>query len=129
MCPVSCVAHHCNGQVFTKCALSPVLLIIVTVKFSPNVPCLLCCSSLYRSSFHQMCPVSRVAHHCNGQVFTKCALSPVLLIIVTVKFSPNVPCLPCCSSLYESSPCSEDSESTWLDGATAVVPNDHDLAR
>ena len=29
----------------------------------------------------------------------------------------------------ESSPSSEDSESIWLDGATAVVPNDHDLAR
>ena len=27
------------------------------------------------------------------------------------------------------SPSSEDSESTWLDGATAVVPNDHDVAR
>ena len=29
----------------------------------------------------------------------------------------------------ESSPSSEDSESTWLDGATAVVRNDRDLAR
>ena len=28
-----------------------------------------------------------------------------------------------------SSPSSEDSESTWLDGATAVVRNDRDLAR
>ena len=26
-------------------------------------------------------------------------------------------------------PSSEDSKSTWLDGATAVVPNDHNLAR
>ena len=29
----------------------------------------------------------------------------------------------------ENSPSSEDSESTWLDGATAVVRNDRDLAR
>ena len=29
----------------------------------------------------------------------------------------------------ESSPSSEDSESTWLDGATAVVRNDRDLAK
>ena len=29
----------------------------------------------------------------------------------------------------ESSPSSDDSDSTWLDSATAVVPRDHDLAR